>query len=127
MRDQDWRPGDDTPQLDAAVFAIAEAVGAGELPAWRAEAMLQHVEQHEWLRDRGYVPAPAPPQPPAERPAELVAEEARIAARWRELEAQVRAGNPPDTDWIGLSEADRRLINHLHGYRPRAEREAESC
>jgi hypothetical protein len=99
----------------------------GKLPMFRVEAIVQHLVQHDWLLERGYVPGPEPARMPAERPPELVAEQERIAERWRELSAQVRAGNPPNTDWIGLSEADRQLINQLHGYRPKAEREAESC
>jgi len=117
------------PKLDALVEIIAEAAQAGELPAHQAGVMVELIERYDHLREHGGLPGPRGVAAPAERPPELVAEAERIAARWRELAAQVRAGNPPKTDWIGLSEADRRLIDELHGYRPNADiqQEAEAC
>ena len=112
------------PVLDAAI----EAGLSRELPWWRVGEIVKHLVQVDWLRERGYVPAPTAPTVPAERTAELQAEATAIAARWRELAAQVRAGNPPKCEWITeLTAADRRLINELHGYRPRPEQEAEGC
>jgi hypothetical protein len=115
------------PKLDALVEAIAEAAESGELPAHQAGVMVELIERYDHLRERGYLPGPRGVAAPAERPPELDAEAKRIAARWHELSAQVRAGNPPRCEWIGLSEAERQLINELHRYPPCSEREAEAC
>jgi hypothetical protein len=127
MNERDSVPPGAGPELDALVDAAVAAGLAGELPTWRVQDILEHVSQADWLRERGSATGTPAPSPPAERPAELVAEAERIAARWRQLAAQVKAGNPPTCEWIGLSDADRKLINELHRYRPNAEREAEAC
>jgi hypothetical protein len=115
-------------EANEALFEAAIAAGRAHELSWeRVGDIIDHLIQNDWLRERGYVPAPAAPSAPEERPSELVDEGERIAARWRELAAQVRSGNPPKCEWIGLSDADRRLINELYGYRPNVEREAEAC
>jgi hypothetical protein len=115
-------------EANEALFEAAIAAGRAHELSWeRVGDIIDHLIQNDWLRERGHVPSPSIPSTPAERPPELIAEAERIAARWRELAAQVRAGNPPKCEWIGLSDAERRLINELHGYQPNAEQEAEAC
>lgn len=104
------------PKLDALVEAIAAAVMAGELPAYQGGVMLDLIDRWDHLREYGGWPGPRGVSAPRQRPPELVAEQARIAARWRELAAQVRAGNPPPCT-CGLPEDDVRWINDWFRYR----------
>jgi hypothetical protein len=104
------------PMLAALVEAIAEAVVAGELPAYQGGVMLDLIDRWDHLREYGGWPGPRGVSAPRQRPPELVADQARIAARWRELAAQVRAGSPPPCT-CGLPEDDVRWINHWFRYR----------
>jgi hypothetical protein len=104
------------PKLAALVEAIAEAVMAGTLPAYQGSVMLDLIDRWDHLREYGGWPGPRGVSAPRQRPPELVAEQVRIAARWRELAAQVRAGSPPPCTCV-LPEDDVRWINDRFCYR----------
>jgi hypothetical protein len=103
-------------KLAALVEAIAEAVTAGELPAYQGGVMLDLIDRWDHLREYGGWPGPRGVSAPRQRPPRLVAEQERIAARWRELGARVRAGNPPPCT-CGLPEDDVRWINDWFRFR----------
>ncbi len=115
-------PANADPLLDAAIAAGL----AGEVPWWRVSDIVEHLVQVDWLRERGYVPAPPAARAPEVQPPEREARAAAIQAQWAAVSAQIAAGNPPTCEWLTeLSEADRQLIRQLHG--EAADREAEAC